>query len=167
MPYLTAPCFLGWTCRFCIVRGWSHHDLAMTWARYASVLRVFHQVFKDLFPMKACFWGPYFLRLIRVCLPPGRHARGFLDCPGGVPEGSSTAREACPRVPRPSGRVPRGLLAGSWRVPGGFLEVPGGFLEVPGRFLEVPGGSWRVPRYLVGIGCVSLTPEGSWRFPEM
>jgi hypothetical protein len=35
MPYRFVPCLLGWTCRFCAVRGWSRHDLAMTWERYA------------------------------------------------------------------------------------------------------------------------------------
>jgi hypothetical protein len=48
MPVRMAPCLLGWTCSFCIVRGWSRHDLAMTWERHTSVLHVFCKVFGDL-----------------------------------------------------------------------------------------------------------------------
>jgi hypothetical protein len=50
MPSRMAPCLLGWTCRFCTVRGRSRHDLAMTWGWYASVLRVFCKVFEDFRP---------------------------------------------------------------------------------------------------------------------
>jgi hypothetical protein len=47
MPYQIAPCLFGWTCRFCIVRGWSRHDLGMIWEWYASVTYVFYMVFED------------------------------------------------------------------------------------------------------------------------
>jgi hypothetical protein len=50
MHYRLAPWLLGWTCRFCTVRGWSRHDLAMTWERYASSLHLVYTVFGDFRP---------------------------------------------------------------------------------------------------------------------
>jgi hypothetical protein len=47
VPYRMAPCLLGWMCRFCTVRGWSRHDLAMNWEWYASVFHVFYKVIGD------------------------------------------------------------------------------------------------------------------------
>jgi hypothetical protein len=51
MPYRMAPCLLGWTCGFCTVQGWSHHGLAMTWERRASVVYLFCGMLGD-FPSK-------------------------------------------------------------------------------------------------------------------
>jgi hypothetical protein len=101
-------------------------------------------------------------------------ALGFLTCSkylmflgrlGGVPEGSLTAREACPRLPG-------GFLEGSWK----FLEGPRKFLEASWKILEVRGRflvTWLVgplASWLAGTGCLARPrrfPEGSWRFPEM
>jgi hypothetical protein len=47
MPYSMAPCLLGWMWRFCTVRGWSRHDLAMIWERYTAVLHLVYIVFGD------------------------------------------------------------------------------------------------------------------------
>jgi hypothetical protein len=47
MPYQIAPCPFGLTYRFCVVPGWLHHDLGMTWDRHASVLHVICKVLAD------------------------------------------------------------------------------------------------------------------------
>jgi hypothetical protein len=42
-----ATCLFRWTRRFCAARGGSRHDLARTWDRYDSVLRLFLMVLGD------------------------------------------------------------------------------------------------------------------------
>jgi hypothetical protein len=72
LPDSAMPC---WTCRFCIVLGWSRHDLAMTWEWYASMLHVFCMFVRSSYVCRMLIYtyvnvhSQYYVTSCKACRP--------------------------------------------------------------------------------------------------